>query len=148
MKERNSERTWPRLCKNQSCGATTTKADGYCEQHEQPHRHNVKSAQRANTALYNDPKWRRYSQGFRQKNPLCVNYDDCHGFAELVDHIKPVNEGGEFWDKLNHQSMCQSCHNRKRQRESGQSTKGQWFQTFTIFMQVLNKIKYLIISRG
>lgn len=38
--------------------------------------------------------------------------------AEHVDHIIPVNQGGDFWDAMNHQSLCASCHSAKTMRES------------------------------
>ncbi len=37
----------------------------------------------------------------------------CGQPARVVDHIKPINQGGETTDS-NLQSLCERCHNRKR----------------------------------
>lgn len=33
--------------------------------------------------------------------------------ADQVDHIKPINQGGEPYDWSNLQSLCQHCHSTK-----------------------------------
>jgi 5-methylcytosine-specific restriction protein A len=38
--------------------------------------------------------------------------------AQMVDHIKPVRLGGEFWDERNYQSLCNSCHAVKSAKEA------------------------------
>ncbi len=52
--------------------------------------------------------------------------DDCKKLAipmlapkigGVVDHIKPVSQGGAFWDEDNLQAMNQSCHQRKSAKE-------------------------------
>jgi 5-methylcytosine-specific restriction enzyme A len=42
-----------------------------------------------------------------------------HG-GGVVDHIEPVQgkDDPRFWDRTNHQGLCNECHNAKRQRES------------------------------
>ena len=50
---------------------------------------------------------------------MCINFEDCRRPAVVVDHIKPFNQGGEFWDPGNHQAMCKSCHDRKTAKEPG-----------------------------
>ena len=39
--------------------------------------------------------------------------------GEVIDHITPVTgpKDPTFYDSSNHQLLCQSCHNAKRQRE-------------------------------
>ena len=64
---------------------------------------------------YNSTRWRKYRRAFLAEHPLCVQ---CGSIAEVVDHIKPVRLGGDFWQPLNHQAMCHSCHNSKSGRES------------------------------
>ena len=49
------------------------------------------------------------------RHPLCV---ECGKVAEVVDHIKPVRLGGDFWQPFNHQPLCHRCHNSKSGRES------------------------------
>jgi 5-methylcytosine-specific restriction protein A len=71
--------------------------------------------------FYNDARWQALSRNHRREFPLCINYEYCRSLAQMVDHIIPINQGGECWDKGNLQSMCHRCHNRKRQKESVQA---------------------------
>ena len=74
--------------------------------------------------LYNNKRWRRYRRMFLNANPLCVNFEVCHNAAVVVDHI--VDHKGDwdrFWDKNNHQPMCESCHNRKTAKEENMRRK-------------------------
>lgn len=79
-------------------------------------------------------KWREYRRHFKELYPLCGNHPPeapdtpdsickARGWVEemkVVDHIVPVNGNGDprFYDPANHQALCQSCHNAKRQREA------------------------------
>ena len=64
---------------------------------------------------YNTRRWRKARLAFIKNNPLCVV---CNKLATVVDHIKPVRLGGEFWNSENWQSMCATCHNRKSGNEA------------------------------
>ena len=64
---------------------------------------------------YNSRRWRKARLSFLKYNPTCTV---CDKLATVVDHIKPVRLGGEFWDRDNWQSMCEVCHNRKSGYES------------------------------
>jgi len=64
---------------------------------------------------YNSSTWRKYRRAFLGEHPLCV---ECGKVAEVVDHIKPVRLGGDFWQPLNHQPLCHRCHNSKSGKES------------------------------
>jgi 5-methylcytosine-specific restriction protein A len=33
--------------------------------------------------------------------------------TKIIDHIKPILDGGDEWDRDNLQGLCESCHNRK-----------------------------------
>lgn len=39
--------------------------------------------------------------------------------ANTVDHIIPRNKGGADYDEANLQSLCESCHGKKRVQERG-----------------------------
>lgn len=74
----------------------------------------------SNSDFYNSRAWRKARKLFLQKNPLCV---DCEKeglvvAATVVDHIIPINLGGEKLSESNFQSMCSSHHNAKSARES------------------------------
>jgi 5-methylcytosine-specific restriction endonuclease McrA len=40
-------------------------------------------------------------------------------FAQMVDHIAQIRLGGSRLDFTNLQSLCNRCHDRKRQTERG-----------------------------
>ena len=79
-------------------------------------------------------RWRDYSRAFRMNYPLCGMRGEGAPMtadsvclrerrvspATLVDHIVQVSGPGDprFFDPSNHQSLCDLCHNLKRQRES------------------------------
>jgi 5-methylcytosine-specific restriction endonuclease McrA len=35
----------------------------------------------------------------------------------MVDHIKPINQGGSIWNKDNLQTLCNRCHNKKSAKD-------------------------------
>lgn len=67
-------------------------------------------------------KWQRYRLKFLERNVLCVM---CAAqgkvtAANVVDHI--VDHRGNqdlFWDKANHQALCQPCHSAKTAADGG-----------------------------
>lgn len=68
-------------------------------------------------------KWRKYSEAYRQSNPLCVQ---CKAeghirLAEHVDHIQAVSGPDDpgFWDADNHAGLCAHHHSLKTVREDG-----------------------------
>jgi 5-methylcytosine-specific restriction enzyme A len=76
-------------------------------------------------------RWQRYRDWFVRQvdcpncgrnHALCENLD-CQrtghvALAYAVDHITPHRGNTAlFWDHANHQSLCQSCHNSKANRE-------------------------------
>lgn len=74
----------------------------------------------SNSDFYNSWPWRKFAKRFKQSNPLCVEClkKDLVVPGKVVDHIKPINAGGEKLDEENCQTLCESCHNRKSSNES------------------------------
>lgn len=74
-------------------------------------------AQKNNKDFYNTQSWRG-KNGLRAMrlfaDPYCVA---CGMSATMVDHVVPINAGGDPLDYDNTQSMCDSCHNFKRNIE-------------------------------
>lgn len=69
-----------------------------------------------------DATWAKFSKWYRREHPLCVICER-KGYttpAEHVDHIVPLEHGGEKYDEDNLQSLCVACHNAKTARERGQ----------------------------
>jgi 5-methylcytosine-specific restriction protein A len=73
-----------------------------------------------NSDFYNSWPWRMFAKRYKEKNPLCVECDKIELVVPVyvVDHIIPINAGGERLSDDNVQSLCESCHNRKSANES------------------------------
>jgi 5-methylcytosine-specific restriction enzyme A len=65
-------------------------------------------------AFYNSHQWRKLRKMVLSANPICV---ECSRIANVVDHIKPIQQGGARYELANLQPMCTSCHNSKRAHE-------------------------------
>lgn len=99
------------ICNYPGCSNRVPK--GYCATHKgyrlNPHLDKI----------YRSREWREASLEYRRNNPLCVLcYKEGRVVAaHSVDHINPVVEGGDFWDKSNWQSLCKSHHSKKTRKE-------------------------------
>lgn len=72
---------------------------------------------------YTNPKWRALRAWKLSVNPFC-ECDQCVGKktpADMVDHKRRIEDGGDPYDKNNLQSMkSHPCHDRKRAREKNE----------------------------
>lgn len=71
-----------------------------------------------NQSFYNGTAWRRLSKAYKMKHPLCVNHKTCKGTVYIVDHVKPINEGGAMYDEGNLQSLCKQCNAKKTGKQA------------------------------
>lgn len=62
-----------------------------------------------------DWNWTRLSRAYRKIYPLCRICLDIGKPTPgaLVDHIIPLDEGGERLDEKNMQTLCRPCHAKK-----------------------------------
>jgi 5-methylcytosine-specific restriction protein A len=69
--------------------------------------------------LYNTTRWRKLRLLFIKENPVCAMCKKNNRLtaAKLVDHIKPVSEGGSFTAWSNLQALCDKCHRIKTAKE-------------------------------
>ena len=69
--------------------------------------------------LYYSRRWRNLRNLFIQKYPLCRECKSNNRITEgkIVDHIKPVSEGGNFYEWRNLQTLCNKCHRVKTVKE-------------------------------
>lgn len=65
-------------------------------------------------AFYNSRTWRTLRKYVLSGEPLCR---ECGTPAKVVDHIRPISQGGAKLDIENLQPLCTSCHNKKSSRE-------------------------------
>lgn len=92
---------------------------GYCEQHRPK---TLRSTVAAVWRKLYDRKWRTYRVYFLIESPLCASCMKAGKVepATVVDHKTPHRgDIGLFWDPLNHQPLCETCHNRKTATEDG-----------------------------
>lgn len=69
----------------------------------------------SNHDFYVSPLWRSARKRYISLHPIC---EICgRAAATVVDHIKPINQGGAALDEDNFQALCSSCHNKKSGRE-------------------------------
>ena len=70
--------------------------------------------------FYRTNKWRTTSENHRTKNPYCAQCkrEGRIVFGTLTDHTIPKERGGAPLNPKNLQTLCDPCHNRKRQLES------------------------------
>ena len=71
--------------------------------------------------FYNSATWRKTSKRQLAEHPVC---EECKKKrmltrARVADHIIPVRQGGHPLSRLNLQSLCHPCHNRKSASEAG-----------------------------
>lgn len=70
--------------------------------------------------FYNQRKWRNDRKLFLEYNPYCHECSEggVVALANVSDHIIPIHRyGGAVWSWLNRQGLCDTHHQRKRQRE-------------------------------
>jgi len=70
---------------------------------------------------YKSRRWQAVRKNHFISHPFCVicKAQNIDKMAQILDHIKPVSQGGDFWDSSNHQGLCKSHHNSKSNSERG-----------------------------
>ena len=72
------------------------------------------------TSFHRQAPWRRLRGWWINQNPLCLHCEEEGKVvpADVVDHIKPIKQGGAKLSHNNIQSLCHSCHNKKTYEEN------------------------------
>jgi len=70
--------------------------------------------------FYDSTRWRNLRDMVIARHPLC---EQCKSkglttIATQVDHILPIEEGGNPTDWTNLQPLCASCHSKKTRKEN------------------------------
>ena len=75
---------------------------------------------KSNNNIYNSRRWRKARKLYLEKHPLCIlcKKEARLTAADVVDHIKPINQGGAVWDQDNWQPLCHRHHNIKSGKEA------------------------------
>lgn len=97
-----------RLCSEHRCGSEATYR-GRCRAHARGRERDT----HRNKAFYNSVRWIRTRERQLHDYPLC----QCGAIATDVDHVQPIERGGDCWAPDNLQSLCAPCHGRKTRQE-------------------------------
>ena len=121
-----------RFCTQPGCPTLVER--GRCATHKKDNQQQVDRLRGTAAQRGYDAKWRRYRAAWLQEHPFCgdtigapTGDSTCYLVtATVVDHVIPVTSKDDhrFYAPWNHQSLCVSCHERKRQRESLASRTG------------------------
>lgn len=81
--------------------------------------HKTLNRHKANRDVYNSHRWHEYSRQYRKKHRLCVEClrENKTTISECVDHIIPIEQGGDIWNPSNHQALCNHHHSIKTREE-------------------------------
>lgn len=98
-------------------------------------------------SIRNSRQWRDRTRPAKlDKNPLC---EVCFKHkppkvkpATQVDHITPLEEGGEPFDESNLQSLCNRCHSIKSAEESRQRHRRKAAEMAEILKENEGKSRY------
>jgi len=97
-----------RLCLAPRCPDPATYR-GRCARHSRAREHQT----HPNKTIYNTKRWQVLRRSVLFNHPLCP----CGEIATDVDHIKPIEHGGDPWSRANLQGLCSHCHGQKTKRE-------------------------------
>jgi 5-methylcytosine-specific restriction protein A len=94
----------------------------YCEKHRKQvnREYNANIRDKEAQAFYESPEWRKLRKLKLQQTPYCEEcYRNGHmTAAQMCDHILPIREyPSRRLDITNLQSLCNSCHRAKTNRE-------------------------------
>lgn len=78
-----------------------------------------------NSKFYNNRKWRKFTKGYRNRHPLCIECakEGRSGATTVTDHKEQYKPGAAGWDLNNLKDkdfnpMCSSCHNKRSGRQA------------------------------
>ncbi|HFI0435151.1 HNH endonuclease signature motif containing protein [Streptococcus suis] len=103
-------------CKHLNCPRLVSYGSRYCEEHRKEHLHDVKTTSEKGYTS----RWQKARRYYLKGHPLCVHCQRKGKLtkATVVDHIKPHRGDQDlFWNPLNWQALCKSCHDRKTQTD-------------------------------
>lgn len=112
-------------CMSPSCYEIVRDGTSRCEKHTKTkNKHDTEDRSRRDNKetrkIYNTRRWRRVSERKRIIDPLCEEclINNTESYADVVDHITELSDGGEPYEYSNLKSLCHACHNRKTKKEA------------------------------
>lgn len=84
-----------------------------------------------NSDFYNSYKWRKFTKGFKNRNPLCIQCAN-EGIASataVVDHKEQYKPGAKGWDLNNlkdedYNALCEFHHNSRSGKQAHNGDMG------------------------
>ena len=69
--------------------------------------------------FYTSPAWINLRNAYRREHPLCVECKKkgIDTLMNVVDHVRPISQGGQKLEWVNLQSLCTKHHNSKSSKE-------------------------------
>lgn len=114
-----------RLCSYPGCPKLVD--GGYCEEHKKltDKQYNQYGRDEFSKNFYKTAEWQYARKRQLEQYPFC---EECLKMgkrikATMVDHIKPIKQGGDKFAPDNLQSLCWSCHSRKSVKEGSRFGK-------------------------
>jgi 5-methylcytosine-specific restriction protein A len=105
------------ICRYPGC-KTLLDEPGYCVKHKRPANtaKPFENASRSNEPFYHTVRWRKLRKEHLRENEYCIR---CGSKESLTaDHIiPPSGDESLFFDAANLQTLCDTCHRIKTQRE-------------------------------
>ena len=72
------------------------------------------------STLHTTPRWQQLRRRIKDRDGWRCR--ECGRAGRLeVDHVKPIQDGGDPWDPANLQTLCRSCHIAKTRGENARS---------------------------
>lgn len=97
-----------RLCHMKGCNQPATYR-GRCPTHSRTHEQDT----HPNRHIYNSKRWQLLRRRVLFNQPLC----HCGHIATIVDHITPIQDGGQPYNTANLQPLCAHHHSIKTNQE-------------------------------
>lgn len=113
-----------RACREPSCVGYAVHGSPYCSQHAAAHARAFRLSEHRKAAarLYRTGQWQALRRQQLTMQPFCAECQRAgrYTLASEVDHVVPHrNDEQLFFDAVNLQSLCHSCHSIKTAREDG-----------------------------
>jgi 5-methylcytosine-specific restriction endonuclease McrA len=103
------------VCRAPRCPEEPIPGRYYCARHTRL-RDKARHASRPERKIYNSNRWAYLRRRILYERPFCA-HPDCDELATDVDHITPINAGGDPYARANVQPLCKTHHGRKTRSE-------------------------------
>lgn len=89
---------------------------GRCQRHARERERETHSPE--HKRIYNSRKWKMTRRRILIEQPLCQwPGEEGHAIASDIDHIVPLDKGGNPWARSNLQPLCRKHHGMKTREE-------------------------------